>query len=208
MRKLDSHPAVPDRDVVVLGEHVDYWDGPGWRDRFSSRDFTERQQDYASRLHLESPYTPQIVIDGHLQMVGNDSEKVLTSLHQAASQSKADIAITPENLIGDDLLVKVEVTHLPANKHLDLYVAVADNADETQVGGGENSGRRLSHVAVARSLQKVSKLDAEGGTKEIKIRLPKAERLQKLRLVAFLQEPHNGAVLGSAVRTLYDLATR
>src|SRR3954470_1760095 len=57
-------------DLVLLGEHVDYWDRLGWRDAFSSAQFTERQQRYAERLGLDSPYTPQAVVDGHTELVG------------------------------------------------------------------------------------------------------------------------------------------
>src|ERR1700757_1664605 len=62
--------------VIVLGEHVDYWNSPSWNDRFSSAQFTGRQQGYAQHFGLASPYTPQMVIDGQKQLVGNNPEEV------------------------------------------------------------------------------------------------------------------------------------
>jgi hypothetical protein len=203
LRKLDSQQTANGSQLVVLGEHVDYWDGTGWHDRFSSRDYTDRQEEYARRLGTSGPYTPQMVVDGRREFVGNSAPLLQAALTESASQSKASLQISVEQLDGAELLVKVDAGALPSGgKHADLYIAIADNTDETQIGGGENSGRRLVHAAVLRNLQKVGKLGPEGGQKEIKLRIPKSENPQNVRLVAFLQEANNGAVLGAAVKIL------
>jgi hypothetical protein len=44
LQKLVDAQPVSDVQVVALGEHVDYWDRLGWKDRFSSAALTERQQ--------------------------------------------------------------------------------------------------------------------------------------------------------------------
>src|SRR5712691_2432408 len=72
LRTLDSTQPVPGVQLIVLSEHVDYWDDLGWKDTFSSHEFTVRQSVYAERLRLASPYTPQIVVDGSLEFGGND----------------------------------------------------------------------------------------------------------------------------------------
>ena len=115
------------------------------------------------------------------------------------------VRIRTGEIDGEDLPVKIEVDPLPAHgKHADLYVAIADNADETKVQGGENSGRRLQHVAVLRILEKVTKLGREGGEKQFTVRLPKDVSRTNLRVIAFVQESGNGRVLGSAVKILTD----
>src|SRR5580765_1125906 len=80
LRKLDSMHTIANNQIVVLGEHVDYWDGTGWRDRFSSREYTNRQQEYAYRLSVPEPYTPQIVVDGKQQFVGNNAGSLQAAL--------------------------------------------------------------------------------------------------------------------------------
>src|SRR5689334_966387 len=98
LRQIDSHTMPNGDQIVVLGEHVDYWDGTGWRDRFSSRDFTDRQAEYARRFNISGPYTPQMVVDGRREFVGNDSRLLQRALNEAASRPKAAISISSEEI--------------------------------------------------------------------------------------------------------------
>ncbi|MFL6437435.1 MAG: DUF1223 domain-containing protein [Terriglobales bacterium] len=207
LRKLDAQQTVNGREIVVLGEHVDYWDGTGWRDRFSSRDYTDRQEEYARRFGTSGPYTPQMVVDGRHEFVGNSVRLLQSALQEASSQSKATLQIFVGAVERSELLVKIDSSALPSSsRHAELFVTLVDNADETQVGGGENSGRRLLHTAVLRSLEKVGKLGAEGGHRETKLRIPKGGNPQNERVVAFLQEANNGPILGAAVKILGGVA--
>jgi len=203
LRKLDSIRSIANNQIVVLGEHVDYWDGTGWRDRFSSREYTERQAEYARRLSVPDPYTPQIVVDGKQQVSGNNVQSLQAALQAAATEPKTSISIFSADLDGNTLILKLKTSPLPqGHKRGDLYIAVADNSDETQVRGGENSGRALKHVAVLRSLQKIAKVAPEGFEKDVNLRLSKDLEKNNLRVVAFVQESGNGRVLGSTVRVL------
>src|ERR671937_896395 len=64
LEKLIASQPIAGAEVIGLGEHVDYWDRLGWRDRFSSAKFTARQNEYASRaFHTEDVYTPQMIVN-------------------------------------------------------------------------------------------------------------------------------------------------
>ena len=65
-----------DRQAIVLSEHVDYWDGLGWRDPYSGHANTQRQEAYAREFGIEGPYTPQMVIDGVTEFVGSEERRV------------------------------------------------------------------------------------------------------------------------------------
>src|SRR5215472_4040667 len=58
-------------DVLALSLFVDYWDYLGWRDTLARPENTKRQYAYAASLKTYAPYTPQIVIDGRKDVVGN-----------------------------------------------------------------------------------------------------------------------------------------
>ena len=208
LRQLDAQPTLKDAQIVVLGEHVDYWDGDNWHDRFSSREYTLRQQDYATRFHISGPYTPQMVVDGRREFVGNDASALRSALIHAASERKALIRLSVKWVTTQELQLQIEMDLLPAgSKAADLYVAIADNADETQVRGGENSGTSLKHVAVLRSLHIVGKVDPRGGQKEFTIQIPRSSKKENLRVVAFIQEMSNGNVLGSTLKLLSQSQT-
>jgi len=73
-------------EVIPLGFHVDYWNSLGWKDRFSSADYSRRQEQYAQTLRVDGPYTPEMVVDGAVEFVGNDSGQAQRSIREAASQ--------------------------------------------------------------------------------------------------------------------------
>src|SRR5215469_6268895 len=72
--------------VIPLGFHVDYWNSLGWKDRFSSAEYSHRQEQYTQSLRVDGPYTPQMVIDGSVEFVGNDGGHAQRSIREAASQ--------------------------------------------------------------------------------------------------------------------------
>jgi len=81
-------------EIIALGEHVDYWDQLGWKDRFSSPLFSARQQDYGKAFRLESVYTPQMVVNGQKEVLGSDSRAVRDAIGKAAREPHAEVAIS------------------------------------------------------------------------------------------------------------------
>src|SRR5258705_6023536 len=64
--------ATIDSNIITLSFHVDYWNDLGWEDKFSNAEFTNRQREYGQQLHLESIYTPQLIINGEYELVGSN----------------------------------------------------------------------------------------------------------------------------------------
>lgn len=198
LEKLDRSQPVPGADLVVLSEHVDYWDDIGWKDPYSSRQFSIRQGAYADRFHLEGPYTPQMVVDGDMQLVGSDERRAIQVIANAAKAGKLPVKLSSLHLEGDTLAVHVEVGPLlslikPTSGQ--IWIALADDSDQSNVRRGENAGRILKHVAVVRNLGQVGILDRGGFSKDVKVNLEKADQ-RNLRVIAIVQEAETGKVLG------------
>lgn len=92
--------------VFALGFHVDYWDRLGWKDPYSSRMATDRQQGYQRLIGSEQIYTPQMVVDGRLDALGSDREAVTAALRQARAAGKTAVYISLARL-GDAVEVMV-----------------------------------------------------------------------------------------------------
>ena len=198
LAKLDQAQPISGAEIIVLGEHVDYWDNLGWHDRFSSHQFTERQGDYCSRLRVDSSYTPQMIVDGTDQFVGNDSAHAVRAIQHAAQSSKVKLTLAQPVVDGRKVSASVTSTvPVTANK-ADLYAALVDPKDTTDVRGGENGGRHLQHVGVVRSLQRVGKLkDLGAGPISFSLNAPADAKADQMRVVVFAQESGLGPVLGA-----------
>jgi hypothetical protein len=183
----DRHLQQLDGQVIVLSEHVDYWDHQGWKDRFSSPAFTERQENYARTFGIDGPYTPQMVVDGISQFTGGDHGRAVTEINKASDRPKASVVL--ERV---DANIRVSVEGSPRDG--DVWIAFADEHDSTPVKGGENKGRVLAHVAVVRSLKKLGSI-RRGGTFSKMVETVAAQRAQ--RVVVFVQEPGQGRVMGA-----------
>src|SRR5260370_1520755 len=84
LARLDREQPVSTAEIIVLEEHVDYWEQDGWHDPFSSSQYTERHNQYAPRLKFDSVYTPQMVVDGATQFVCTDRPPALQAVVAAA----------------------------------------------------------------------------------------------------------------------------
>src|SRR6204780_62241 len=86
LRQVNGSRTSGDQLVVGISEHVTYWNGLGWSDPFSSPAYTDRQNAYSERFHLEGVYTPQMVINGAEQIVGSDRAALLHAVEQEEEQ--------------------------------------------------------------------------------------------------------------------------
>ena len=204
LRQLDEQP-IPGAQMIVLSEHVDYWDHLGWRDIYSSHELTERQNAYATHFRLNSSYTPQMVIDGAKEVVGSNTQAAQDIFIKSSKNPKLAVQILDPKLDPDgSVRARLEVPSLqdPSQK-ADVFVALAFNRAVSQVKSGENTGREISHVSVVRQLVRVGTV-GKGAAFQKDIRLRIREKLPAggLRLVAFVQLPGPGPVLGASAAPL------
>lgn len=205
LEKMDTLQPVPGAQLIVLSEHVDYWNHDGWRDPYSSASITSRQNGYVRALGLKTAYTPQILIDGTAELRINDPSQVSQVFQKAVSVSKVPIRIASATIEGSKPAIvhgTIEAESSPEQHNADVYVAVALDHVESQVSSGENRGRHLAHVAVVLEIAKVGKLKKGENFNQdfrVKLDLPRTASTN-IRIVAFIQETGPGRVLGASQR--------
>jgi len=197
VERLDSAQPLAGAELIVLSEHVNYWDHQGWKDPYSSAALTERQQNYVRQLGLSGVYTPQVVLNGDEEVHPGDAQQVAEAFHHAAATAREPVSI--ENAHVADGAVTGTVVVPAESKHGDVLVAVALDRTETDVLGGENDGKKLTNVAVVLGLVKIGKTE-KGKVFEQSFRVPvKAADAGNLRVVAIVQEGDQGAVAGAGM---------
>jgi hypothetical protein len=191
-------------EIIALGEHVDYWDGLGWRDRFSSPASTDRQRDYSRHFGQNQIYTPQMIVDGAEEFVGSDKRQADLAIRRAAARAKASLRIVADSSSSARAARwTIHVDGLPpkAPSRVDVFVAVTESGLSNQVSKGENRGHRLEHSSVVHVLQKIGEIDNGPAVKfehPVELPLDPGWKRENVRLVAFVQEPDAGRVLGAA----------
>ena len=140
-------------DVIPLAFHVDYWDRLGWRDPFSSRQWTQRQMMYVQSMHLQSAYTPQAVVEGTDQLVGSNQAALDAAIASAARRATAGRVSVEAVRNGNTISANV---HAEAPPGYDVVLALFQNGVKTNIGAGENQGRTQTDDAIVRRVQRVS----------------------------------------------------
>ena len=200
LETLDQKQPVSGANLIVLSEHVDYWNSLGWKDPFSSPLFSARQQQYADRFRLNGVYTPELVVDGETELVGGNRTKALAAIEKAAAGNKIDLTLTPPVIDGKTLRFHVTSADLPqASGDAELYIALAQSRTQSQVAHGENAGSLLTHVGVTRVLTSAGKVKAGTSvSKDLSLSIPADVAPNGLRLVAFVQSSRSHRILGAA----------
>jgi len=194
--------------VIPLGFHVDYWNSLGWKDRFSSAEYSQRQEQYTQSLRVDGPYTPEMVVDGAVEFVGNYAGQAQRTIREAASQPEAaTVKIT--SAAADQLAVQVKATS--STKDDQVVLAITEDNLTTQVGAGENGGRTLHHAAVVRELRQLGKVHEGSFQANVPLKLQKDWKRNDLRAVVFVQqggtgESAPGKILGAASLALGSVA--
>ena len=208
---LETSQPVRGAEIIVLSEHVDYWDRLGWKDRFSSPEFSERQRAY-SRSLASAAYTPQMVVDGMEEFIGSDARAARNIIAHVAQNPKADVnaRLRPAAKKGSPRTVslEIEVNNIPeafSGEPLSVMLAITENGLETAVGRGENSGRHIKHTGVVRQLRTIGRIKQKNPGRfstVAKVKHDPGWNRENLRAVVFVQGERSGRVAGAGTVSL------
>ncbi|MGH9571384.1 MAG: DUF1223 domain-containing protein, partial [Candidatus Angelobacter sp.] len=191
--RLRNDPGADGMEVIPLGFHVDYWNHLGWQDRFSSPQYSRRQEDYTRKLRLDGPYTPQMIVDGTREFVGSDASAARRAISGAASAP----ALVQISLLPAEGKLSVKASAEPGISG-QLLLAITEDNLSSHVGAGENSGRMLHHSAVVRDFRQIGKLHNGNFQGTVPLRVGSDWKHGDLHVVVFVQDPGTGRIEGAA----------
>lgn len=191
LARLQNEQPVKDVEIVPLALHVDYWNNLGWKDEFSSADYSRRQSGYADEFKSDSIYTPQMVVDGQKEFVGSQYDTAIDSVKNAVKTKKADVDLTLENN-----QLKVNIADLPKHDVSYVWLVITEDNLQTDVRRGENSGRKLSHTGVVREMRLLGNVTGKENnySATAAIKLQPNWKKENLNVVVFVQEQDSKGV--------------
>ena len=195
LKFLAEQQPVANAEIIPLGFHVDYWDGPEWKDKFSSPTFSRRQELYVSRFGLDSSYTPEMVVDGKAEFIGSDTGKAVKKITEAANDQKGKIVLALSGMTID-----VAISGLPDHHAATVFLAVTESNDISSVKGGENDGVTLNHSSVVRSLSTLGLVEKDANSFQTKGGVPSIADLKSdaSQYVVFVQDNDSRKILAAA----------
>jgi hypothetical protein len=219
LKKLSEDQPFDGIEILALEEHVDYWNTLGWSDPFSSVDFSRRQEQYAVSLPDGGIYTPQMIVDGAAQFVGNRTHESRDQIRWAASHPKSRLLLTP--LSSPNPHTRTFQITLPAHAHLtssasknssssasasanlDLWIALTEKNLSSNVTAGENSGHTLQHAPIVRLLRKQQSFSPSANANAtITIDLNEKWNPANLTAIAFLSDPKSHQIQAAGSSSL------
>ena len=171
-------------DVLPLAFHVTYWDRLGWKDPFSLEAATVRQDRYGHRFG-DGSYTPEMVVNGSVGLVGSHRDEVNAAIEQAKRDQNASADVSVDK-VGENVAIRIG----SGNGNGKVLLIGFDREHTTKIGRGENGGRTLAESTVVRSIRPVG----EWSGKPLRI----DERFPEGQDVAVVIESSDGRIVGAA----------
>ena len=186
-----------DKNIYFMAYHVDYWDRLGWKDQFSSQEFTVRQQQYQKWLNLYVMYTPQFIINGNTEFAGYNETTLSKKISDAlAMQQTSNLEL---NIRSDKDSLAIHYKTDVLEKNANLFIATIQKEAISKVARGENKGNTLHHIQIVRQFKNFALNKKEGN---IVIEKPANFNNKDWELIGFIQNTSTGKI---AIATKADL---
>ena len=187
--KADAHVAklADDKDLLVLTFAVDYWDYLGWKDTFARPEFTDRQRAYARRFGISEVYTPQVVVNGHVQGAGVKAENIDRLVHaeRALSQDPPDMRLTSNGRVAVGSARRVR-------GGAEVWLIRYDPREQAiEVKQGDNRGQTVTERNVVAQLERLGTWKG----RPVSFKLPPAP-IEGLQTLIVVQGVDGGRVVG------------
>jgi hypothetical protein len=153
LRSLKNNP-----NIIALSLNVDYWDYLGWKDDLALPGNAKRQRKYAKIQRSRHVYTPQMMVDGSMDVVGSRPSQVDSAIANYARNE--DRATVSAQVAGDSVSLSVS-PRVGTNEEAVVWLVGYDSKVERRIGGGENRGRTVEYGNVVREWREVGRWDGK-----------------------------------------------
>jgi|JI9StandDraft_1071089.scaffolds.fasta_scaffold75623_1 hypothetical protein len=187
------------QDLVAISFNIDYWDYIGWKDTLAHRENTLRQQAYAKAMGSRQVYTPQVIIDGKSDAVGNERKELIASLDARVAQTRGKRL--PIRLSQSGNIVQIHVPAGTAAEPATVWIAHTSSVRKVPITKGENSGRTMIYSNVVRDIASAGTWNGQALTLQVPVQ-PRDKGETTDGVAAWVQLGSHGQVLGAAqIRT-------
>jgi hypothetical protein len=178
--------------IIFLNYHVDYWNYLGWKDPFSSSEFSDRQNWY-KQFGKDDVYTPQVIVNGTAYMVGSNKVKIEQEIDkQLFANADTTVSLNSSIKATEGGNLKLQYSIKGKTDKIQLCVAISEKNLHSAIKAGENKGLSVNHSSVVRYFKTQLNPDASG-TLPLSF-VPTGEK-DKYTAVAFLQRTDNGEII-------------
>jgi hypothetical protein len=193
-----------DPNVIALSLPIDYWDYLGWKDTLADSRFTARQKAYSKMRGDRDVYTPQVVVNGHAQVIGSDRAKIDGAIDTTKKTDGVMSVPVSMTLSGKQINVSIEASNKgPAAKHGEVWICSVSKSVPIKIGKGENRGKEITYYNVVRNLLKVGDWNGTAGSWTVPLENISRDGVDAA--VVFVQDGNRenpGPMLGAAYTSL------
>ena len=138
-----------DPSLITMSLAVDYWDYLGWKDTLALHGHSDRQRAYAHARSDREVYTPQVVVNGVMHVLGSDRaaiERAITQTRRTAAPLSLPLKLA---IVGDTLTVNVSAANDNRGSG-EVWLCPIIKEVPVAIGRGENNGRKITYHNVVR----------------------------------------------------------
>lgn len=190
-------------DIIPVAFHVDYWNHIGWRDPFSSADWSARQRGYAAARGSRRVYTPQLLFNGRDHAVGTNRSLAHAAIAEQRKQTTVAVRVEAQRL-GDTIQATAAATpesDMP-QEDISIWIALVRDDATTKVRSGENASKTLRNAFIVYELAQACSFRS-GQSCEASFDAPAFEA----HVVAWVQTAATMRVMGSGLGSVTDAAS-
>ncbi len=153
-----------DPSIIALSLPIDYWDYLGWKDTLADSRFTARQKAYSQMRGDRDVYTPQVIVNGEIHVIGSDLAGIKNAMRD--TEKSGDVMSVPMSMTVSGQQLNVSVAARPENqapRHGEVWICAVSRAVPIKIGRGENRGREIVYHNVVRNWLKVGDWSGAAG---------------------------------------------